>query len=110
MNASAYIENLTYSIPCVKYKSTIQPANISQCNAFKEQLGPAIDISSSLYIHTVNDYTPTTICSDNYKEKLLPKYAPYATDEYTNTSTPTSVCSQINYKLQLKRINCNTMV
>ena len=45
----------------------------------------------------------------SYKEILLPKYAPTATDEHTNTATPTSICQANSYKNILKRIKCNTM-
>lgn len=110
MNASALIESVQFSIPFTKSKQTVQPTNVNNCTSFKENLGPATN-ANTLTLHPVITSTSTEICTQpTYKEILLPKYTPYATDEYTNTATPTTVCSQINYKSQLKRISCNTMM
>lgn len=117
MNASALIESVQYSVPFTKSKVTIQPANVQTCSAYKEQLGPVTN-ANTLTLFPVIDVTPTIICqNDTYKETIVPTYAPEQSSSNTCpksnvsiTNTPTEVCSPINYKVQLKRVTCNTML
>ena len=117
MNASALIESVQYSVPYTKSKATIQPANVQTCSAYKEQLGP-VNNDNTLTLFPIASITPTEICPDNtYKETIIPTRAVESSSnnscpksEISITNTATEVCSQVNYKVQLKRINCNTML
>jgi hypothetical protein len=109
MNASVYIEKLTYSVPCVKYKAAIQTPTVASNIQFKDVLSltPHVKWNS---MQTINGYGPTTICEPSpYREILLPKYSQTATDELVNTKSPTEVCQTNTYKNIIKRVNCNLM-
>lgn len=109
MNASAYIENLTYSVPYVKYKAAVQTPTVRSNIVFKDVLSltPHVKWNS---MQTINGYGPTVIYEpSSYREILLPKYSQTATDELVNTKSPTEVCQPITYRNIIKRVNWDLM-
>lgn len=116
MNASALIDSVQFSIPYTKSKATVQPANVAVCSTYKEQLGP-VNNDYTLTLFPTATSTPTEICTNQtYKETIGASLQTNQNQNQTcpiavvsSTIAPTEVCSQINYKVQLKRVNCNTM-
>ncbi len=109
MNAGQYIYSLIQNNTCTKYKSEVQSNNITQCSTFKTQIVIPAAANWKRFQTKVTD-TPTEVCEPtSYKEILLPKVNPSATDEYTNTETPTSICQTKNYREIIRKVNCNTM-
>jgi hypothetical protein len=108
MNAGKYIEFLKNSTSNIKYKPDIQPTNVADCT-INNLTSFSSGLQWSRYVTKMTE-GPSEICTQpTYKELLLPKYSPTATDEHTNTATPTIICQSNSYKNILKRVGCNTM-